>query len=198
MPATANNMPPLQNWWVQQGTVSTTQGERGFSMILQAPSAWAQAANTAPGAATPAAPLQLHWGSQAPLPTSGPIALVLQSQVAGVQQRTSALLWLEFQPLAPSAQITQSQTAGLPTAMLTPLLMQEVQQLLQNKADPWLQMAAAQAANALPKERQPMGEHRSHFCTTEGCQYEGRAPCAQPFCIEMNRIWAVARLERSR
>ena len=73
---------------------------------------------------------------------------------------------------------------------------EEVQQLLQNKADPWLMMAAAQAANALPVPRKH-GEHRSHLCSTEGCQYQGLAPCAQPFCSEMNRIWATTRIERS-
>jgi molybdenum cofactor biosynthesis enzyme MoaA len=86
--------------------------------------------------------------------------------------------------------------AGLPLALPAPALAQEVQQLLQNKSDPWLMMAAAQAANALPVPRRS-GEHRSHLCMTEGCQYQGLAPCAQPFCSEMNRIWATSGVARS-
>jgi hypothetical protein len=35
-----------------------------------------------------------------------------------------------------------------------------VQQLLQNKSDPWLMMAAAQAANALPVPRRSMSTVR--------------------------------------
>jgi molybdenum cofactor biosynthesis enzyme MoaA len=81
-------------------------------------------------------------------------------------------------------------------ALPAPALAQEVQQLLQNKSDPWLMMAAAQAANALPVPRRS-GEHRSHLCMTEGCQYQGLAPCAQPFCSEMNRIWATSGVARS-
>jgi hypothetical protein len=81
-------------------------------------------------------------------------------------------------------------------ASLSPALAQEVQQMLQQRNDPWLHMAAAQASGALPRERRAF-EHQSHFCTTEGCQYEGRAPCAQPFCSEMNRIWAASGVARS-
>ena len=103
---------------------------------------------------------------------------------------TSALLWLELQPVsAAAAPSTPAQLASLPLTMQAPALAQEVQQLLQNKSDPWLMMAAAQAANALPIPRRN-NEHRSHLCMTGGCQYQGLAPCAQPFCSEMNRIWA--------
>jgi hypothetical protein len=131
--------------------------------------------------------------------SSGPLALVVQPQSSAATSTlaTSALLWLELQPVtAIAAQATPAQMAGLPLALPAPALAQEVQQLLQNKSDPWLMMAAAQAANALPVPRRS-SEHRSHLCMTEGCQYQGLAPCAQPFCSEMNRIWATSGVARS-
>ena len=203
---TAPRLPLLQNWLVQQGTLVTPQGERGFSLTLQVPAAWAQAVGgAAPSpslspSASPAqgmAPMRLPVAELSAL-SSGPLALVLQPQgpAAGATSglATSALLWLELQPVsAAAAQSTPAQLAGLPLAMPAPALAQEVQQLLQNKSDPWLMMAAAQAANALPMPRRN-SEHRSHLCMTEGCQYQGLAPCAQPFCSEMNRIWTSSRM----
>ena len=200
----APRLPQLQNWLVQQGTLVTPQGERGFSLTLQVPAAWAQAAGAA---LTPA----LAAGTALRLPvadfstlSNGPLALVVQPQAPAAAAvgtsalATSALLWLELQPLsAATAAAGPSQLAGLPLAMPAPALAQEVQQLLQNKSDPWLMMAAAQAANALPVPRRN-SEHRSHLCSTEGCQYQGQAPCAQPFCSEMNRIWASQRVAASR
>ncbi|WP_120965728.1 Fe-S oxidoreductase [Comamonas sp. lk] len=204
--ASAPRLPLLQNWLVQQGTLLTAQGERGFSLTLQVPAAWAQAVGAAapsasqipgpvPGPAPGLAPMRLPLDSSAlPALPSGPLALVLQPQaaVAGgtAGLATSALLWLELQPVsAAAAPSTPAQLASLPLTMQAPALAQEVQQLLQNKSDPWLMMAAAQAANALPIPRRN-NEHRSHLCMTGGCQYQGLAPCAQPFCSEMNRIWA--------
>ena len=203
---TAPRLPLLQNWLVQQGTLVTPQGERGFSLTLQVPAAWAQAVGAAAPSpslspsASPAqgmAPMRLPVAELSAL-SSGPLALVLQPQgpAAGATSglATSALLWLELQPIsAAAAQSTPAQLAGLPLAMPAPALAQEVQQLLQNKSDPWLMMAAAQAANALPMPRRN-SEHRSHLCMTEGCQYQGQAPCAQPFCSEMNRIWTSSRM----
>ena len=208
--ATAPRLPLLQNWLVQQGTLVTPQGEHGFSLTLQVPAAWAQAVGAAlpspslSPSASPAqgmAPMRLPVAELSAL-SSGPLALVLQPQgpAAGATSglATSALLWLELQPVsAPAVQSTPAQLAGLPLAMPAPALAQEVQQLLQNKSDPWLMMAAAQAANALPIPRRN-SEHRSHLCMTEGCQYQGQAPCAQPFCSEMNRIWASARIASGR
>ena len=208
--ATAPRLPLLQNWLVQQGTLVTPQGERGFSLTLQVPAAWAQAVGAAvpsPSLSPSASPAQGMTPLRLPVAelsalTSGPLALVLQPQgpAAGAASAlaTSALLWLELQPVsAAAAQSTPAQLAGLPLAMPAPALAQEVQQLLQNKSDPWLMMAAAQAANALPIPRRN-SEHRSHLCMTEGCQYQGQAPCAQPFCSEMNRIWASARIAPGR
>ncbi|QXZ11409.1 Fe-S oxidoreductase [Comamonas sp. Y33R10-2] len=202
--ASAGKLPVLQNWWVQQGSLLTPQGERGFSITLQVPSHWAQtmgaavigsasAAQSTPqsGFAPTSTGLRMPWPEGSMPPPSGPLALVLQAQGAPASQRTSALLWLDLQtaPHAPAS------SAALPVTSPAPALAQEMQQVLQNKADPWLLMSAAQAANAFALTRPPLGEHRSHLCTTEGCQYQGRAPCAQPFCTEMNRIWASTRME---
>ena len=199
LPDNRPNLPVLQNWWVQQGVVQTEQGERNYALTLQVPAAWVQVvggAGVAPGAVL----LRLSAQELAALPANGPLALVVQPQTGGADGgslRTSALLWLELQPVATSPAL--SSTSGGATAlalnMPAPLLAQEVQQLLHNKSDPWLLMAAAQAANALPQPRRH-AEHRSHLCSTEGCAYQGLAPCAQPFCSEMNRIWSTARSNR--
>ena len=192
-------LPVLQNWWLQQGVVQTEQGERNFALTLQVPAAWAQTvggAGVAPGATL----LRLSAQELAALPANGPLALVVQPQTGGADGgslRTSALLWLELQPVAASPALPSASggATALALNMPAPLLAQEVQQLLHNKSDPWLLMAAAQAANALPQPRRH-AEHRSHLCSTEGCVYQGLAPCAQPFCSEMNRIWSTARSNR--
>ncbi len=218
-------LPALQSWWVQQGTLLTPQGERGFTLSLQVPQAWAQAQGAAmalaaasafaPGAAPftaaalPAGAALPLAGAQATEPglrlpldaslqslASGPVAVVVQPRGADAL-RTSALLLLELQPLRQPGGAMASPAGLASVASLSPALAQEVQQMLQQRNDPWLHMAAAQASGALPRERRAF-EHQSHFCTTEGCQYEGRAPCAQPFCSEMNRLWDVSRTERSR
>ena len=199
LPDNRPGLPVLQNWWVQQGVVQTEQGERNFALTLQVPAAWAQAvggAGIAPGAAL----LRLSAQELAALPANGPLALVVQPQTGGADGgglRTSALLWLELQPVATSPALPSASGGAVALAlnMPAPLLAQEVQQLLHNKSDPWLLMAAAQAANALPQPRRH-AEHRSHLCSTEGCVYQGLAPCAQPFCSEMNRIWSTARSNR--
>jgi hypothetical protein len=220
-PAATLALPALQSWWVQQGTLLTPQGERGFTLSLQVPQAWAQAQGAAmalgasgptpftgaaalpAGAAAPVAGAQAaEPGLRLPLDASlqslasGPVAVVLQPRGADAL-RTSALLLLELQPLRQPGGPMASPAGLASVASLSPALAQEVQQMLQQRNDPWLHMAAAQASGALPRERRAF-EHQSHFCTTEGCQYEGRAPCAQPFCTEMNRLWGVSRTERSR
>lgn len=205
----ALRLPMLQNWLVQQGTLVSAQGERGFALTLQVPVAWAQAVGAAqplPNAPPVGAAQALAIPMRLPVAdfsafSSGPLALVLQPQAQGAASTsglaTSALLWLELQPASAAAvQPAAMQTTGLSLSLPAPVLAQEVQQLLQNKSDPWLMMAAAQAANALPVPRRN-SEHRSHLCMTEGCQYQGLAPCAQPFCSEMNRIWAATDVARS-
>ena len=65
---------------------------------------------------------------------------------------------------------------------------------LQAKNDPWLQMAALQASGQQPREDQRLQERRAGLCTELGCPYRGKASCAQPFCAEMNRVWASVRI----
>lgn len=68
--------------------------------------------------------------------------------------------------------------------------------MLQNKAtDPWLLMAQAQAEGQGRKQQKNANE-QSLFCNRAGCQYQGRALCAQPFCAEMNYLWSVDRAQR--
>ena len=208
LPGATQTLPALQSWWVQQGTLLTPQGERGFTLSLQVPQAWAQAQGAAmalaaasacaPGAAPftaaalPAGAALPLAGAQATEPglrlpldaslqslASGPVAVVVQPRGADAL-RTSALLLLELQPLRQPGGAMASPAGLASVASLSPAFAQEVQQMLQQRNDPWLHMAAAQASGALPRERRAF-EHQSHFCTTEGCQYEGRAPCAQPF-----------------
>ena len=101
--AVTPRLPQLQNWLVQQGMLVTPQGERGFSLTLQVPAAWAQAVGAASTQAVqgqgPA--LRLPVVDLGAL-SSGPLALVLQPQssAAATPLATSALLWLELQPIA--------------------------------------------------------------------------------------------------
>lgn len=68
--------------------------------------------------------------------------------------------------------------------------------MLQHKAtDPWLLMAQAQAEGQGRKQQKNANE-QSLFCNRAGCQYQGRALCAQPFCAEMNYLWSVDRAQR--
>ena len=108
--------------------------------------------------------------------------------------RTSAVLALEFQPLAQAVQSAQAASVYLPAHMLP----QEVQAMLNNKAtDPWLMMAQAQADENGKKQSKNANEHNQNFCNRAGCQYQGRAICAQPFCAEMNYLWSVDRAQRA-
>lgn len=218
-------IPPLQTWLVQQGVVQAQDGPRSFSLSLQVPQAWAQAladgeiALPQPRAATVPQPLAagLPQTFAQPLPSAAPLSfegslqalsnitlgLVMQSQLppgssaaqALVQaQRTSAILQLEFQPLPASlAQTAQAAAVYLPAQMLP----QELQAWLQgrNSQDPWLMMAQAEA-NGQPPRQPAYASEQSALCTVEGCQYLGRAICAQPFCSEMNYQWSVARAQR--
>lgn len=108
------------------------------------------------------------------------------------QQQVSALLQLEMQSTQPpsAAQIAQA-AAHLPAQMLTP----DIQAALQNRnLDPWLLMAQYYASGHAPHRDQHAGE-RPGTCVIAGCQYEGRAICAQPFCAQMNYLWSVARAQ---
>lgn len=201
-PTVAPRLPPMQTWLVQQGVVQAPDGERGFALTLQVPQAWAQLQAMPVPLATPAGQppaanalpqLQLPLATPAQQLESGALALVLQNAGPGGERlRTSALLWLDFQPLpvaaqgAPSAATLASLLPGSPLA----------QQLgtLQPRNDPWLQMAALQASGQQPREDQRIDERRTGLCDEPGCPYHGKASCAQPFCAEMNRVWAAVRL----
>lgn len=218
-----STLPALQNWLVQQGVVQASDGERAFTLTLRVPVAWAQA-QAALGAALPgassasnlnslngtlglsAAPilsgsLQLPFSGSVQQLASGAMGLVMQPQalpgspaaVAAQAMRTSAILQLEFQPLAAAVQSAQAASVYMPAHMLP----QDVQAMLQNKGtDPWLLMAQAQADESGKKQPRNANEHNQNFCNRAGCQYQGRAICAQPFCAEMNYLWSVDRAQR--
>lgn len=207
----APRLPPMLTWLVQQGVVQTPEGERGFALTLQVPQAWAQMqatasalpAGVAPAAAAllpaaAAAPLKLAFAAPAQQLESGALALVLQGAApAGEKLRTSALLWLDFQPLPPTAQGAQSAqlaASGLAGLLPSSQAAQQALAALQAKNDPWLQMAALQASGQQPRDGQRLQERRTGLCTELGCPYRGKASCAQPFCAEMNRVWASVRI----
>ncbi len=189
----------LQTWRVGQGSVLAQDGERGFAFTLQVPAAWAErgAAAAASASAAGAAPAAAGAGAGAPgasgpnaasiaapslaLPfpgrmgrlDSGVFALVLQQGPgeAGAAGRTSALLSLEFQPPPQAA-----------------LYGREWMQQAATRADPWLQMAALQAGGWRPEDEEAEAAARRGAlpaCDQPGCPYEGRAPCAQPFCLAL-------------
>lgn len=215
----ASTLPALQNWLVQQGVVQASDGERAFTLTLRVPVAWAQA-QAALGAALPSATaahslngtlglnaasplgstLQLPFTGSVQQLASGAMGLVMQPQalpgspaaIAAQAMRTSAILQLEFQPLAVALQSAQAASAYMPAHMLP----QDVQAMLQGRGtDPWLLMAQAQADGQGQKPAKNANE-QAQFCNRAGCQYQGRAICAQPFCAEMNYLWSIERAQR--
>ena len=168
---------PMQTWLVRQGTVQTAEGPRGMTLTLRVPAPWlaslaAQTAPTPPAAGTGAAPSGLqaaYLGAPQNL-QSGVLALVLQGMGAAAAARTSALLVLDFQP--------QLMAAG--AALYG-------RDLLQARHDPWVQQAQLQASGQLEKDEEiaRQREREAGLCQASGCPYALRAPCAQPFCLEM-------------
>ena len=219
------NIPALQNWLVQQGVVTGVDGERGFTLTLKVPVAWAQAQAVlgqalASRGASPlgvaamglpsgvgtlaaalvgsgSAGLQLPYGSSVQQLANAAFGLVLQPQGLNPSQaqamRTSAVLLMEFQPLSAAATATQQATAAalLPAGVMP---QEAYQALLARGGDPWLHMQQLHASGQLPRERQHHGTGTE--CTRSDCQYQGRAECAQPFCAEMNSLWAASRASR--
>ena len=165
--------PVLQTWLVRQGILQTPEGPRSFSLTLKAPLPWLQ--QQAPPAELPpqsgAAPLVFAGRPQALL--AGAFALVLQS--AETAARTSALMTMEFAPLA------HASTYG--------------RDLLQTRQDPWLQMAVLQASGHLPKEESGIGQRDAALCHTPGCPYADRAVCPQPFCLALQTVSQVDPVE---
>ena len=199
-------LPQLQTWLVQQGSVQAADGERGFTLTLRVPVAWAQAqaalGSALPGGSPgmPAGGLVLPFAGSVQQLASGSLGLVMQPQAlpgsvaaaAAQAMRTSALLQLEFQPLAQSLQQTQAAAIYQPGHLLP----QDVQAMLQGRGqDPWVLLAQAHADAQHGKQPRHNGE-QAGLCNVAGCQYEGRATCAQPFCAEMNYLWSVARAQR--
>lgn len=214
-----STLPALQNWLVQQGVVQASDGERAFTLTLRVPVAWAQA-QAALGAALPGAAaahslnstlglnatptlggtLQLPFTGSVQQLASGAMGLVMQPQalpgspaaIAAQAMRTSAILQLEFQPLAAAMQSAQAASVYMPAHMLP----QDMQAMLQGRGtDPWLLMAQAQAEGQGQKQAKNANE-QAQFCNRAGCQYQGRAICAQPFCAEMNYLWSIDRAQR--
>ena len=170
---------PLQTWLVRQGTVQTAEGPRGLVMTLRVPAPWlASLASLASQAAAPAlAPaaggspsgLQAAYAGAPQNLQSGVLALVLQGMGAAAAVRTSALLVLDFQPLLMAAGAVYGRD------------------LLQARHDPWVQQAQLQASGQLAKDEEIAREREREagLCQAPGCPYALRAPCAQPFCLEM-------------
>ena len=168
---------PMQTWLIRQGTVQTAEGPRGMTLTLRVPAPWlaslaAQAAPTAPNAAAAGSTSGLqaaYLGAPQNL-QSGVLALVLQGMGAAAAARTSALLVLDFQPLL--------MTAGAAVYG---------RDLLQARHDPWVQQAQLQASGQLAKDEEiaRQREREAGMCQAPGCPYALRAPCAQPFCLEM-------------
>ena len=151
-PAGSAPLPPLQNWLVQQGSIQAADGERAFTLTLRVPAAWAQAQPTLaaalPGALTgtptPGTGLPpLAFAGSVQQLASGSFGLVMQPQaipgsaaaVAAQAMRTSAILQLEFQPLAQAMQSAQAASVYMPAAMLP----QDVQAALEKARaeEPW-------------------------------------------------------------
>ena len=165
---------PLQTWLVRQGTVQTAEGPRGFTMTLRVPVPWlaslaAQAAPASPAAPGTASGLQAVYAGAPQNLQSGVLALVLQG-MGTAAGRTSALLVLDFQP--------QLMAAGAAVYG---------RDLLQARHDPWVQQAQLQASGQLAKDEEiaRQREREAGMCQAPGCPYALRAPCAQPFCLEM-------------
>ena len=220
----AVTIPALQNWLVLQGSIAAQDGTRGMSLMLKVPVAWAQAqaalAVALPGGGSPAGGggagglgLGAPWVGQGLLNiafagslqqlSSSAFGLVLQPQmVPGTPQalqaqlhmlRTSALLQLELQPLP--SQVAQQAVQAAAAYTPAQLLPQEWQALLHGRVtDPWVQMAQLHASGQQPRQMRHEGEQRG-LCVVDGCQYQGRAVCAQPFCAQMNYLWSVARAQ---
>ena len=169
---------PMQTWLVRQGTVQTAEGPRGLALTLRVPAPWlaslaAQAAPVAPGAAAAAGStsgLQAGYAGAPQNLQSGVLALVLQGMGTAAAARTSALLVLDFQP--------QLMSAGAAVYG---------RDLLQARHDPWVQQAQLQASGQLAKDEDSARprEREAGLCQAPGCPDALRAPCAQPFCLEM-------------
>lgn len=202
-----------QAWALAQAALGSGVAKAGAGVAASV-SAAPGGHSAAPGAAAtaPSGPMgfgallggvQLPFAGSVQQLTSSAFGLVLQPQaLPGTPQaiqaqlqllRTSAILQLELQPLpAQAAQQAVQAAAAYTPAQLVP---QEWLSLLQGRVtDPWVQMAQLQASGYAPRQQPHAGE-QAGLCVIEGCQYLGRAVCAQPFCAQMNYLWSVARAQ---
>lgn len=177
------------------GATATPAAAAGAALLAATPGA----AGMPAGSTTLAGLLQLPFAGSVQQLSSGSLGLVMQPQVlpgtpaaaAAQAMRTSAILQLEFQPLAQAVQSAQA-------AVYMPghLLPQDVQAMLQNRGtDPWVLLAQGHAQGQGKKSSKNANE-QAQYCNRAGCQYQGRAICAQPFCAEMNYLWSIDRAQR--
>lgn len=162
-------LPPLRTWLVGQGEVQTGEGARPVAVALRVPAAWLQSQPPpAAGANAAAGPLAAAFAGRPQALASGLFALVLQSP-GPESARTSALLAIDFPPwlAAQAATVYGRDPRGTGN-------------------DPWLQMAALQAAGwRPPDEDEDARGGQGTPCDTPGCPYAGRAACVQPFCMAL-------------
>jgi len=166
--AQEDGLPPLQTWLVRQGMVQTAEGARAFSLTLRVPVPWLQSQAPPPAAPAPAPPLAALFAGRPQALQSGTWALVLQADEPAAGARTSALLALEFAPLAQAAVYGRD--------------------LLQARQDPWVQMAVLQASGQWPRDEDAARDREAGLCQAPGCPYAGRAACAQPFCLALRAV----------
>lgn len=192
-----------QAWAQAQATLAGAAGATAGAGGASAAAATSAAGAGPVGFGVVLGGLQLPFAGSLQQLSSSAFGLVLQPQaLPGTPQavlaqlqllRTSAILQLELQPLpAQAAQQAVQAAAAYTPAQLMP---QEWLSLLQGRtSDPWLQMAQLQASGYAPRQQPHAGE-QAGLCVIEGCQYLGRAVCAQPFCAQMNYLWSVARAQ---
>lgn len=158
-------LPMLAPWRSAPAVLHTPDGPRQGVLTLLMPG---PAPAALPGS-SPAAVQAAFAGAGASL-QAGVYALLLAD---GEGQRSSALLVLELAPWVPPL------VYGRDT--------------LQPRTDAWAQMAAAQASG--PRPDADVLDAPPTPCDRAGCPYEGRAPCAQPFCLDVRPVAPAAALQ---
>lgn len=166
-------LPALQTWLVRQGSMQTADGARPFTLALKVPVPWLEQQPTPATAPAQGGALSLAFAGRPQALQVGAFALVLQSTETAA--RTSALLVMEFAPLAQAAVYGRD--------------------MLQARQDPWLQMAVLQASGHLPRDEDLARDQEVGLCQTPGCPYTGRAACPQPFCLALRVVSPVAAVD---
>ncbi|MFT3812801.1 MAG: hypothetical protein QM740_05425 [Acidovorax sp.] len=183
-----DDLGPLIVWRVREGMVQTPAGPRAMTVTLRVPAAMLAPLEAAVARAggigiAPAGPLMVPVSQQqGAAAASGVVALVLEAPGA-TPLRTSALLEVELQPLAPAPSLAQPYNEAALVYGRDPL---------QPRQDPWLHMAALQASGQVPREDERITQAAKAPCATPGCPYAGRAPCEQPFCLALREVTPAA------